>query len=52
MHFEKYIPAAVRTFEYNLKNQQDGKLPMLMELTDTIIAHDQIKALNSRNNPA
>ncbi|MGD9079542.1 MAG: sugar phosphate nucleotidyltransferase [Desulfobacterales bacterium] len=49
MHFEKFIPAAVRTLERNLKNQEVGKLPMLIELTDTIIAHDQIKALNLRN---
>jgi aminoglycoside/choline kinase family phosphotransferase len=50
MHFERYIPAAVRTLEVNLKNQEGGKLPMLIELTDTIIANDQIKALNLRNN--
>jgi aminoglycoside/choline kinase family phosphotransferase len=52
MHFEKYIPPAVRTLKYNLKNQKDGKLPMLIELTDKIIAHDQIKALNSRSSQA
>lgn len=45
-HFEKYIPAAVRTFRHNLKNHEDKKLPMLSALTDTIIAHDQIKTLN------
>ena len=43
MHFEKYIPAAVRTLERNLKNQEDDKLPMLSALADKIVAHDQIK---------
>jgi NDP-sugar pyrophosphorylase family protein len=45
MHFEKYIPTAVRTLAQNLKNQKDDKLPMLSALADTVIAHDQIKAL-------
>ena len=49
MHFENYIPAAVRTLEYNLQNQEADKLAMLIELTDTIIAHDKIKALHLRN---
>jgi NDP-sugar pyrophosphorylase family protein len=46
MHFEKYIPAAVRMLQHNLKNHEDDKLPMLSALTDKIIAHDQIKTLN------
>jgi NDP-sugar pyrophosphorylase family protein len=45
MHFEKYIPTAVRTLAQNLKNQKDDKLPILSALADTVIAHDQIKAL-------
>lgn len=45
MHFEQYIPAAVRTLEYNLKNQKDEKLPMLSALIDRVVTHDQIKAL-------
>jgi aminoglycoside/choline kinase family phosphotransferase len=49
MHFENHIPAAVRTLEYHLKNQKDGKLPLLVELTDMIMVHDQIKALDLRN---
>lgn len=44
-HFEKYIPAAVRTLGHNLKNHEDDKLPMLSALTDTIVAHDQIQNL-------
>jgi aminoglycoside/choline kinase family phosphotransferase len=43
MHFEKYIPAAVRTLQRNLKNNEDHKLPMLSALADKIAAHDQIK---------
>ena len=43
MHFKKYIPAAVRTLERNLKNHEDGRLPMLSALADKIVAHDQIK---------
>lgn len=49
MHFEKYIPPAVRTLAHNLKNREDGKLAILIELADTIMAHDQIKALNLRD---
>ena len=45
-HFEKYIPAAVRTLEHNLKNHEDDKLPMLSELADTVSTHAQIKTLN------
>jgi NDP-sugar pyrophosphorylase family protein/tRNA A-37 threonylcarbamoyl transferase component Bud32 len=52
MYFEKYIPAAVRTIAHNLKNHEAGQLPMLSELADKIIAHDQIKALNLRKSPA
>ena len=48
MHFEKYIPAAVRTLEHNLKAHEDGKLPMLSALADTVIAHDQIKTLGRK----
>ena len=44
-HFEKYIPAAVRTLGHNLKNHEGDKLPMLSALTDTIVAHDQIQNL-------
>jgi len=43
MHFEKYIPAAVRTLAHNLKNHEGDKLPMLSALADKIVAHDQIK---------
>ena len=46
MHFEKYIPAAVRTLEHNLKNHEDDKLPLLGALADAVIAHDQIETLN------
>jgi NDP-sugar pyrophosphorylase family protein len=42
MHFEKYIPAAVRTLEQNLKNHEGDKLPMLSALADKIVVHDQI----------
>jgi NDP-sugar pyrophosphorylase family protein len=42
-YFEKYIPSAVRTLHYNLKNHEDDKLPMLSELVDMLITHDQIK---------
>jgi NDP-sugar pyrophosphorylase family protein len=48
MHFEKYIPAAARTLEHNLKNHEYGKLPMLSALADTVIAHDQIKTLGRK----
>ena len=48
MHFEKYIPAAVRTLAYNLKDHEDGKLPMLSVLSDTVIAHDHIKTLGRK----
>ena len=43
MHFEKYIPAAVRTLAHNLKNHKDDKLPRLSALADKIVTHDQIK---------
>jgi NDP-sugar pyrophosphorylase family protein/tRNA A-37 threonylcarbamoyl transferase component Bud32 len=46
MQFEKYIPAAARTLAHNLKGQEAGKFPMLSALADTIVAHDQIKTLN------
>ncbi len=46
MHFEKYIPAAVRTLAHNLKHHEDNKLPMLGELVDTVSTHQQIKTLN------
>jgi aminoglycoside/choline kinase family phosphotransferase len=46
MHFEKYIPAAVRTLAHNLKNHEDDKLPGLGELADTVSKHEQIKTLN------
>ncbi len=52
MHFEKYIPAAVRTLEHNLKDHKDGKLPQLSALADTLIAHEQIKKLNLGKAPA
>ena len=45
MYFEKFIPAAVRKLEYNLENQEDDKFPMLSELIDRIVKHDQIKNL-------
>jgi NDP-sugar pyrophosphorylase family protein len=48
MHFEKYIPAAVRTLEHNLKDHEDGKLPQLSALADTLIAHEQIKTLGRK----
>ena len=44
-HFEKYIPAAVRTLRHNLKNHADKNLPLLSALTDKIIAHDQFETL-------
>jgi aminoglycoside/choline kinase family phosphotransferase len=47
VHFEKYIPAAVRTLEHNLKNHDDDKLPMLKALADKMIAQDQIKLFTS-----
>jgi NDP-sugar pyrophosphorylase family protein/tRNA A-37 threonylcarbamoyl transferase component Bud32 len=47
MHFEKYIPAAVRALAHNLKNHEDDKLPGLGELADTVSTHAQIKTLNS-----
>jgi len=43
--FEKYIPAAVRTLKYNLKNHADKQLPMLAALTDRILELDQIRNL-------
>jgi aminoglycoside/choline kinase family phosphotransferase len=52
MHFEKYLPAAVRTLEYNLKNQENGKLPILIELTGAVAAHEKILALKSQNSQA
>ena len=46
MYFEQYIPAAVRTLAHNLKYPEAGKFPMLGALSDTIVAHDQIKTLS------
>ncbi len=42
-HFEKYIPAAVRTLGRNLKKHEPKTLPMLTALVDTIIKHNQIQ---------
>ncbi len=44
-HFEKYIPAAVRTLRHNLKHYADNKLPLLCTLTDRIIELDKIRNL-------
>jgi aminoglycoside/choline kinase family phosphotransferase len=48
MQFEKYIPAAARTLAHNLKDHEDGKLPMLSVLANTVIAHDRIKTLGRK----
>jgi aminoglycoside/choline kinase family phosphotransferase/dTDP-glucose pyrophosphorylase len=42
-HFEKYIPAAVRTLRDNLKKHAPKTLPKLNALMDTIIKHNQIQ---------
>jgi aminoglycoside/choline kinase family phosphotransferase len=42
-HFEKYIPAAVRTLRRNLKKHESKTLPKLKALMDTIIKHKQIR---------
>ena len=44
-HFEKYIPAAIRTLGRNLKKHEHKALPKLTALVDTIIAHDHIQNL-------
>jgi aminoglycoside/choline kinase family phosphotransferase/GTP:adenosylcobinamide-phosphate guanylyltransferase len=43
-HFEKYIPAAIRTLSRNLKKHEHKTLPKLTALVDTIIAHDDHSA--------
>jgi len=42
-HFEKYIPAAIRTLSRNLKKHEHKTLPKLTALVDTIIKHNQIQ---------
>jgi aminoglycoside/choline kinase family phosphotransferase/dTDP-glucose pyrophosphorylase len=42
-HFEKYIPAAVRTLRRNLKKHESQTLPKLNALMDTIMKHKQIR---------
>jgi aminoglycoside/choline kinase family phosphotransferase/dTDP-glucose pyrophosphorylase len=42
-HFEKYIPAAVRTLSRNLKKHEHKTLPKLTALVDMIIKHNQIQ---------
>jgi aminoglycoside/choline kinase family phosphotransferase/GTP:adenosylcobinamide-phosphate guanylyltransferase len=44
-HFEKYIPAAIRTLGRNLKKPEHKTLPRLTALVDTIIAHDRIQQM-------
>jgi aminoglycoside/choline kinase family phosphotransferase/dTDP-glucose pyrophosphorylase len=42
-HFEKYIPAAIRTLSRNLKKHEHKTLPKLTALVDMIIKHNQIQ---------
>ena len=44
-HFEKYIPAAIRTLGRNLKKHEHKTLPKLTALADTIRTHDRIQNL-------
>ena len=41
-HFEKYIPAAIRTLSRNLKKHEHKTLPKLTALVDMIIKHKEL----------
>jgi aminoglycoside/choline kinase family phosphotransferase len=50
-HFEKYIPAAVKTLRRNLVKIEKKTLPGLTDLVDRIIKHDRIQNIQQSVDP-